>query len=402
MNGCDLFCRVVDHFGDAGVAWRLAAELNARTGWPVTLWIDRPATLQRLVPGLPLGRPGTAHPGITVRHWDDAQADATARPAPVVLTTFGCRLPQRWLDRMKAMPRQPAWVQVDHLNLEPWGAQVHGRPSFQPATGLVEHYFIPGLHPGSGGLFREGDYDARRRRREHDQDGIDDLVRRLGVAPRQPDEHWVLLFCYRDAPVPALIEQLAWGTQHWRLLVPEGVAIEALEARLTRRASAGTMMRIGRLRIDVIPMVPQRLFDDLLRLVDIALVRGEDSLMRALWSGKPLVWQPYREADGGHQAKLAAFETLHAQGWDPAVAQSWRQLSQAWNGLPAPQPGPPAVAAAPGPARTGRRAPPVLAGWTDAVAALGAWQHAAAASSAALRPRATGFDELLAMIAAAA
>ena len=153
MTRCDLFCRVVDHFGDAGVAWRLTAELHRRTGWPFTLWIDRPSTLARLVPGLRPGQPSPRHPDITVRHWDEA---VSAVPAPVVLTTFGCRLPEPWLAMMQALPRPPTWVQIDHLNVEPWGAEVHGRPSIHPASGLVERYFVPGLHAGSGGLTERG------------------------------------------------------------------------------------------------------------------------------------------------------------------------------------------------------------------------------------------------------
>ena len=46
----DVFCRVVDNYGDAGVSWRLARLLVAEHGIAVTLWIDRLATLARLDP----------------------------------------------------------------------------------------------------------------------------------------------------------------------------------------------------------------------------------------------------------------------------------------------------------------------------------------------------------------
>ena len=36
-------------------------------------------------------------------------------------------------------------------------------------------------------------------------------------------------------------------------------------------------------------------------------VRGEDSLVRALWAGQPFVWHIYPQDDGAHHAKLDAF-----------------------------------------------------------------------------------------------
>ncbi|HET9045379.1 MAG TPA: elongation factor P maturation arginine rhamnosyltransferase EarP, partial [Casimicrobiaceae bacterium] len=36
----DVFCKVVDNFGDAGVCWRLARQLVAEHDLAVTLWID--------------------------------------------------------------------------------------------------------------------------------------------------------------------------------------------------------------------------------------------------------------------------------------------------------------------------------------------------------------------------
>ena len=41
----DLFCRVIDNWGDAGVCWRLARQLVRERGAQVRLWIDQPQVL---------------------------------------------------------------------------------------------------------------------------------------------------------------------------------------------------------------------------------------------------------------------------------------------------------------------------------------------------------------------
>ena len=49
----DVFCRVVDNFGDIGVCWRLAADLAGR-GQAVRLWADDLSALDRAGGLLPL------------------------------------------------------------------------------------------------------------------------------------------------------------------------------------------------------------------------------------------------------------------------------------------------------------------------------------------------------------
>ena len=60
------------------------------------------------------------------------------------------------------------------------------------------------------------------------------------------------------------------------------------------------------------PRLTQAEFDELLRSCDVNLVRGEDSLVRALWAGKPFLWHIYPQDDGAHRDKLNAFPRLPA------------------------------------------------------------------------------------------
>ena len=56
----DLFCRVIDNFGDIGVSWRLARDL-ARRGEQVRLWVDDPGALRWMAPD--------GEPAIEVVRW---------------------------------------------------------------------------------------------------------------------------------------------------------------------------------------------------------------------------------------------------------------------------------------------------------------------------------------------
>ena len=73
--------------------------------------------------------------------------------------------------------------------------------------------------------------------------------------------------------------------------------------------------------------MPQAQYDLLLRSCDLNFVRGEDSLVRALWAGRAFVWQIYPQADGAHATKLeAVLDWLQAP-------PDLREFHQVWNGL---------------------------------------------------------------------
>jgi uncharacterized repeat protein (TIGR03837 family) len=67
------------------------------------------------------------------------------------------------------------------------------------------------------------------------------------------------------------------------------------------------------LELRALPFMPQPDYDRLLGVCDINFVRGEDSLVRALWAARPCIWQPYPQDAGAHCDKLDAYlERLRA------------------------------------------------------------------------------------------
>ena len=93
------------------------------------------------------------------------------------------------------------------------------------------------------------------------------------------------------------------------------------------RPSNGAQGEFGNLSLVFLPALSQLDFDHLLWSCDLNLVRGEDSLVRALWANQPFVWQVYPQGDNAHHAKLDA--VMHAL----SAPASWRTFHHAWNGL---------------------------------------------------------------------
>ncbi|WP_374562522.1 elongation factor P maturation arginine rhamnosyltransferase EarP [Ideonella sp.] len=308
----DLFCRVVDNFGDIGVCWRLAADLAAR-GHTLRLWVDDPSALAWLAPA--------GAPGVQVLHWT---ADAAAGdPGDVVVEAFGCDPPAGFVAAMAARPRPPVWVNLEYLSAEAYVERSHRLPSPQmsgPGAGLTKWFFYPGFTPATGGLLREPGLMA-------DQADFDapTWLAEQGIVART-GERLVSLFCYPNPALPALAERL--GNAPTLLLTAPGAATTQL-AGLSLPATV---------RHQALPWLPQPGYDRLLWSCDLNFVRGEDSFVRAQWAGKPFVWHIYPQDDGVHATKLDAFLARHLAAATPALAEPVRAWMRAWNGLAGPLP----------------------------------------------------------------
>lgn len=312
----DIFCHVIDNFGDIGVCWRLARDLASR-GQVVRLLVDDRRALAWMA---------DANAGVEVHDWPSA---APAPPlADVVVEAFGCQLPEPWLQAMAAATTPPRWINLEYLSAQMYVERSHGLPSPQgpgPAHGLTKHFFFPGFTTATGGLLREnGLLDARAR---FDRDA---WLAQLAT-PRRRDERVVVLFGYVNAAVPAFLDALAH--EPTLLLLPPGaLRVQAL-THLSRQPLLGSM------RPCALPYLSQIDFDHLLWSADLNFVRGEDSLVRALWAGAPFVWQIYPQADGAHRVKLGAFVDRLLEGVQRAEAAPVRAWFDHWNGFDAAPPG---------------------------------------------------------------
>ena len=307
----DIFCRVIDNHGDLGVCWRLCADL-AQRGHTVRLWVDDASALAWMAP--------QGCDQVEVRAWP---IDPTFHMGDVVVEAFGCELP----DAVQALMVQgtpPVWINLDYLSAEGYVARSHGLPSpvmSGPARGATKWFFFPGFTPGTGGLLREPDLAAR-------QAAFDRQAWLQGLPLDKPiaqNERLISLFCYEPSALPDLLKQLSQADEPTRLLVAPGRPHAAVTAATEALGMASEGQ--GQLHISPLPYVSQTEFDHLLWACDLNLVRGEDSLVRALWAGKPLVWHIYPQDDLAHHAKLQAFAAALQ------MPEALRQFHAVWNGL---------------------------------------------------------------------
>ena len=312
----DIFCQVIDNFGDVGVCWRAASDLAAR-GQRVRLWMDDASALAWMAPA--------PHPaGLSLHGWPLQAGDVPDTVGDVVVEAFGCDIPPPFVAAIAR--RKPVWINLEYLSAEDYVQRCHRLPSplmSGPAAGLTRWFFYPGFTDATGGLLREPDLAARQQ--SFATAGRTAWRTRHGIAS---DDCAISLFCYEPAALPAWLAQLHGApalAPATHVLVTPGRAAQAVRQAMQAVPSA----LHNAVRQHALPPCPQPQFDEMLWACDLNLVRGEDSLVRALWAGQPLVWHIYPQHDDAHHDKLDAF-----LDWLQAPA-SLRAFHHAWNGMAA-------------------------------------------------------------------
>ncbi|HEX4764316.1 MAG TPA: elongation factor P maturation arginine rhamnosyltransferase EarP [Usitatibacter sp.] len=358
----DVFCRVVDNFGDVGVSWRIARQLSREHGKAVRLWLDDLTVLAKLRPEVDPARDDQRLEEVQVARIRERFEPADV--ADVVVETFGCDPPENYVLAMAGRAEKPRWINLEYLSAEAWVEGSHALPSPNPRLPLTKHYFFPGFTARTGGLLREGDLFARRDEFQRDTGAQAAFWRSLvGKAP--PDNALkVSLFSYTDAPVESLAHACRQYPGPVWLVAAEGAATAAL--RDFGRPAHDVLRRnnhSGGARRDVqvfpIPFLEQDRYDQLLWACDVNFVRGEDSFVRAQWAGRPFVWNIYPTDDGAHWLKMGAFLSRYTASLGRAHAGTVAALWEAWNRRPIDE-------------SSGRSTPPLADSWAAYVARLDA------------------------------
>lgn len=348
----DLFCRVIDNYGDIGVCWRLARNLSSRLidfangesqenftwnsiisnlfnptfhmPYPVRLWVNDLHSFKRIAPSIDPEKDIQLIQNIQIVHWKDSQTSLSLglKPATVVIEAFGTTLDSHYINAMPSSTR--CWFNLEYLSAENWVEGFHGQRSPQP-NGVPKYFFFPGFTEKTGGLIHD-DKVLEYSRQLTTEDKSNWLAQFIGediAQAYQQGARLINIFCYPNAPFNSLLTIFAdifkYDQRPTIFLLPEGVLphAEELYTAIVEDTSAVKIQRF--------PFIPQEDFDILLSICDFNVIRGEDSFVRAIWSCKPFIWHIYEQEDKAHLHKLKAWLE---QSQTPEL---WAEIHKAWN-----------------------------------------------------------------------
>lgn len=328
-----VFVRVIDNWGDVGVGWRLCMQLACSFPWRVRLWIDDVAALGKLVLAAELA---AVQDAVMVEKWSDEDSVslrlAQLADPVMVIETFGCDLPSPVLRRMQQC--QPLWLNWEYLTAEDWAVDLQAMPSLQ-GNGLAKYFWFMGIDQQSGGLLREANYLSRRNEFLQQPCLQQAFKQQYGLPLEHVGQLW-LIFAYTSERWAQWLSMWRGADEPITLWLAGHEVADSLRAAGVIAADAlqqvGDTFELEQVTMVRIPFVPQSAFDNLLWLADGAIVRGEDSFVRALWAGLPFLWHIYQQEESVHLQKLNAYWHKASINWPASVREAVLALSADLNG----------------------------------------------------------------------
>lgn len=333
---CDLFCVVIDNFGDAGICWRLAKQLVDEFKWSVRLIIDQIDPLravagveeinQRLIDD---SLKNVITETITPLHiavWND---DIAYTHANVVIEAFACNIPHSYTQAMAQHTVPPLWLNLEYLSAENWIYACHLKPSPHPQFNLKKYFFFPGFTAQTGGLLRENYVNewlptTRQQRLS--------WAKKMGI---DCDDQTTLIsiFAYPNPAILALVNIFSQNLlSRTVIFLPDSPATRMLAPQFEQKhLVVGQSYQRGQCCVKIIPFSNQTEYDELLRHMDFNFVRGEDSFVRAQWARRPMCWHIHPQKDQTHLQKLNAFLALYTSDLASPMQKIILAFFHLWN-----------------------------------------------------------------------
>lgn len=299
MNSIMILCKVVDNYGDIGVAYRLAKALSSiNPSMRITLVCSNLKSFSLMASGIDPSKKTQSYiykgTEWTIIDWNESEDfKYKALPFPVILECFQCGRPD-WLEQMLFAPN-PGQIfhilNVEYLTAEPYADDFHLLKSYTRSANVKKVFFMPGFTTKTGGLILN--------RPEKPSS-------RISAICSEKADFNILFFAYkRDcAPIIKAIARFqkekrrANGSFETCVFIAAG---QSAEPFMDAYKKAGRPFKIAEL-----PFLQQEEWDFLLTQMDFNFVRGEDSLSRAALSGIPHIWNAYIQDDDYQLVKVDA------------------------------------------------------------------------------------------------
>lgn len=305
----DIFCKVIDNYGDAGVCLRLCRDLT-KNNFEVNLFIDNIDTLKKLLSNEDIYNEN-------LRIYSLNKIIENYQPSNVVIQAFSQRLEYSLLKKIKK--NNSLVINLDYLTAESFAESCHCLPSY---TDEIESYFFfPGFTKKTGGLIIENDF--REKLKNFVENKTTDIVS-------------VSLFSYQNINVNFFVNFLYNSKKFFKVKVFEGKPADTINSIFNIKLEKIKSLTIRNIEFYYSEFVNQTEYDNILINSDINLVRGEDSIVRAMLSGKPFLWNIYPQEDNYHINKInALFKVISEKCSNKSAVEKIRYLTLKYNSLDA-------------------------------------------------------------------
>ena len=300
-----ILCKVVDNFGDIGVAWRMAKRFvelakkeNLEIIEKINLIVDGLSSFNKIENSIDITQSFQTVKDICVYDWNCYDvcykifSQNDGKKLAFIIECFQCGRPD-WMEKILFQDKLQRTVQIlmiDYLTAEKYAEDFHKLMSLTRSAKVQKVNFMPGFSDKTGGLIIEDKWEA--------------VAQRNSNGP-------VLFFTY-SKNWDGVAESFVKKTDK-QILAAKGVGFESVKNSFEKFLLQPEFSS----RFRSLDFCNQREWDNLLLNCSFLFIRGEESLSRACLSGIPFVWHAYVQTEEYQLVKVKALLEIMKKYFTP-------------------------------------------------------------------------------------
>lgn len=305
LKTLDIFCEIIDNYGDIGVVYRTAKELQKI--FPeskIRAFLNRLDEFKKINSQV-IDLPSQNIDGIEYITFDYLRDNANELlTAQVIIEAFGCQIPKEYMEI--AYDNSELLINLEYLSAEDWIEDFHLQSSPLGRGKLKKVFFMPGFTEKSGGVIADSNYLERIQRVLENKE----FYEKKYLSDIEDRENKIVgtLFSYEKNFTP-LLEDLKKLDKDVVILAMGEKTQDSLRKILKNFSIEDfrNSLKYGKIEIRFLNFLNQEEYEELINIVDFNFVRGEDSFIRAVLTGKPYMWHIYCQEEYAHMDKIEGF-----------------------------------------------------------------------------------------------
>lgn len=305
LKTLDIFCEIIDNYGDIGVVYRTAKELQKI--FPkskIRAFLNKLDEFKKINSQV-LDLPSQNIDGIEYITFDYLRDNANELlTAQVIIEAFGCQIPEEYMEI--AYDNSELLINLEYLSAEDWIEDFHLQSSPLGRGKLKKVFFMPGFTEKSGGVIADSNYLERIQRVLENKE----FYEKKYLSDIEDRENKIVgtLFSYEKNFTP-LLEDLKKLDKDVVILAMGEKTQDSLRKILKNFSIEDfrNSLKYGKIEIRFLNFLNQEEYEELINTVDFNFVRGEDSFIRAVLTGKPYMWHIYCQEEYAHMDKIEGF-----------------------------------------------------------------------------------------------
>ena len=305
LKTLDIFCEIIDNYGDIGVVYRTAKELQKI--FPkskIRAFLNRLDEFKKINSQV-LDLPSQNIDGIEYITFDYLRDNANELlTAQVIIEAFGCQIPEEYMEI--AYDNSELLINLEYLSAEDWIEDFHLQSSPLGRGKLKKVFFMPGFTEKPGGVIADSNYLERIQRVLENKE----FYEKKYLSDIEDRENKIVgtLFSYEKNFTP-LLEDLKKLDKDVVILAMGEKTQDSLRKILKNFSIEDfrNSLKYGKIEIRFLNFLNQEEYEELINIVDFNFVRGEDSFIRAVLTGKPYMWHIYCQEEYAHMDKIEGF-----------------------------------------------------------------------------------------------